>query len=154
MTWLLEKDGQLLLWLKDAFSHPVLDKIMIFISSLANEGQIWIAIGLLFLLLGFFKDRVWKRRGLLVLSSLALNFLVCNVILKPLVGRTRPYYVLGYEPVIPPVGDPSFPSGHTSVSFAAATAIYAINKKWGIAAYISLRMCWQGLWSEQRRRWL
>ena len=30
----------------------------------------------------------------------------------------------------------SFPSGHTAVSFAAATAIYAINKKWGIAAYI------------------
>ncbi|MBQ2925151.1 MAG: phosphatase PAP2 family protein, partial [Anaerotignum sp.] len=38
--------------------------------------------------------------------------------------------------LIPPVGDPSFPSGHTSASFAAATAIYAINKKWGITAYI------------------
>jgi undecaprenyl-diphosphatase len=136
MTWLLEKDGQLLLWLKDAFSHPALDKIMIFISSLANEGRIWIAIGVFFLLLGFFKDRIWKRRGMLLLLSLALNFLVCNMTLKPLIGRTRPYYVLGYDPLIPPVGDPSFPSGHTSVSFAAATAIYAINKKWGIAAYI------------------
>ncbi|MBQ2924585.1 MAG: phosphatase PAP2 family protein, partial [Anaerotignum sp.] len=38
--------------------------------------------------------------------------------------------------LIPPVGDPSFPSGHTSASFAAATAIYAINRKWGIAAYV------------------
>ena len=55
--------------------------------------------------------------------------------LKPLFDRTRPYYVLDYEPMIPPVGDASFPSGHTAVSFAAATAIYAINKKWGIAAY-------------------
>ena len=44
--------------------------------------------------------------------------------------------MLGYEPLIPPVGDPSFPSGHTAVSFAAATAIYAIDKKWGIAAYV------------------
>ena len=71
-----------------------------------------------------------------MLFSLAANFLACNVILKPLVDRTRPYYVLDYTPLIPPVGDPSFPSGHTSASFAAATAIYCINKKWGIAAYL------------------
>lgn len=135
MEWLLEKDGQLLLWLKETFSHPVLDEIMIFISSLGNKGMIWIAIGVLFLLFGF-RNKKWRNRGFLVLFSLLANFLACNVILKPMVDRTRPYYVLGYDPVISPVGDPSFPSGHTSASFAAATAIYAINKKWGIAAYI------------------
>lgn len=135
MEWLLEKDGQLLLWLKEAFSHPVLDEIMIFVSSLGNKGFFWIAIGVLFLLFGF-RKKIWRSRGLLVLFSLAANFLACNVILKPLVDRTRPYYVLDYTPLIPPVGDPSFPSGHTSASFAAATAIYCINKKWGIAAYL------------------
>ena len=30
----------------------------------------------------------------------------------------------------------SFPSGHTSSSFAFATAVFANNKKWGIAAYV------------------
>ncbi len=30
----------------------------------------------------------------------------------------------------------SFPSGHTSSSFAFATAVFANNKKWGIGAYI------------------
>ena len=135
MEWLLEKDGQLLLWLKETFSHPVLDDIMIFVSSLGNKGFFWIAIGVLFLLFGF-RKKIWRSRGLLVLFSLAANFLACNVILKPLVDRTRPYYVLDYTPLIPPVGDPSFPSGHTSASFAAATAIYCINKKWGIAAYL------------------
>ena len=135
MEWLLEMDGRLLLWLKEAFAHPVLTDIMIFISKLGNRGFLWIAIGVLFLLLGF-KNRAWLRRGWMVLFSLLGNFLLCNVILKPLVDRTRPYYVLGYDPIIPPVGDASFPSGHTSASFAAATAIYAINKKWGIAAYI------------------
>ena len=135
MEWLLEKDGLLLRWLMETFSHPVLDKIMIFVSSLGNKGMIWIAIGILFLLLGV-KNKKWRTRGLLVLFSLAANFLACNVILKPLVDRTRAYYVLAYTPLIPPVGDPSFPSGHTAASFAAATAIYAINKKWGIAAYL------------------
>ena len=72
----------------------------------------------------------------MVLFSLAGNALVCNVILKPLVNRTRPYTLLEYDILIPPVGDASFPSGHTSASFAAATALYAMNKKWGIAAYI------------------
>ena len=135
MEWFWEMDGRLLLWLKEAFANPVLDEIMIFISRLGNKGFIWIAIGVLFLLFGF-KNRAWLRRGWMVLFSLLGNFLLTNVILKPLVDRTRPYYFLGYDPVIPPVGDPSFPSGHTAASFAAATAIYAINKKWGIAAYI------------------
>ena len=135
MERFLEMDGRLLLWLKETFSHPVLDEIMIFVSALGNKGFIWIAIGMLFLLLGF-RNKGWRNRGGLVLFSLLTNFLACNVILKPLIDRTRPYYVLGYDPIIPPVGDPSFPSGHTSASFAAATAIYIINKKWGIIAYI------------------
>ena len=135
MEWLLELDGRLLLWIMETFSHPVLDKIMIFLSSICDDGEIWIAIGVLFLLMGF-KKREWVWKGWMVLFSLAANYLVCNKTLKPLIGRTRPYYVLGYEALVPPVGDPSFPSGHTSVSFAAATAIYAINKKWGIAAYV------------------
>lgn len=135
MEWILEKDGQLLRWLMERFSHPVLDEMMQFVSSLGNKGMIWIAIGILLLLFGV-KNKKRRNGGLLVLLSLAVNFLACNVILKPLVDRTRPYYVLEYTPLIPPVGDPSFPSGHTSASFAAATAIYCINKKWGIAAYL------------------
>ena len=135
MEWILEKDGQLLRWLMEQFSHPVLDEMMQFVSSLGNKGMIWIGIGILLLLLGV-KNKKRRNGGLLVLLSLAVNFLACNVILKPLVDRTRPYYVLDYTPLIPPVGDPSFPSGHTSASFAAATAIYAINRKWGLAAYL------------------
>ena len=135
MEGFLEMDGRLLLWLKEFFSHPVLDNIMIFISAMGNKGFIWIAIGLALLLYGFWKKQK-QNGGLLVLLSLLANFLACNVVLKPLIDRTRPYYVLDYIPVIPPVGDPSFPSGHTSASFAAATAIYALNRKWGIVAYV------------------
>ena len=135
MEWLLELDGKLLLGLREMVCHPALDDGMRFISKLGNDGMIWIVIGVLFLLMGL-KKRDWIRNGLLVLFSLLADLLLCNMLLKPLFDRTRPYYVLGYEPLIPPVGDPSFPSGHTAVSFAAATAIYAIDKKWGIAAYV------------------
>ena len=135
MEWLLEKDGQLLLGLREIVCHPALDGVMKFVSKLGDHGMIWIVIGVLFLLMGF-RKKVWFRNGLLVLFSLLADLILCNKMLKPLVDRTRPYYVLDYEPLIPPVGDASFPSGHTAVSFAAATAIYAINKKWGIVAYI------------------
>ena len=134
MEWLLELDGKLLLWLREIVCHPALDGMMKFVSKLGDHGMIWIVIGVLFLLMGFWK-KVWFRNGFLVLFSLLADLILCNKLLKPLFDRTRPYYVLDYEPLIPPVGDASFPSGHTAVSFAAATAIYAINRKWGIAAY-------------------
>ena len=128
-------EGQLLLWIREVFASPVMDKIMIFISSLANKGMLWIGIGVVLLLLGV-KGRKWSNRGLLVLLSLAFNMVICNLLLKPLVARTRPYDLLGYEILVRRLGDYSFPSGHTSASFAAATAIYAIDRRWGAAAYV------------------
>lgn len=135
MERLLELDGQLLLWLKESCAHPLLDAVMIGISALGDNGFLWIALGLLFLLLGVRKG-IWRQRGLLLLLALGANAIVCNLLLKPLVNRTRPYDLLGYEILIPPVGDPSFPSGHTAASFAAAAALYAIDRRWGIAAYL------------------
>lgn len=135
MEKLLEWDGQVLLWIKDTFAHPVLDKMMIFISSMGNEGMCWIILALLFLLLGC-RSRVWRYRGVMLTSAMLADVLLCNVILKPLVNRTRPYVLLGYDTIMPPPGDASFPSGHTAISFAAAAALYALNKKWGIAAYV------------------
>jgi len=60
---------------------------------------------------------------------------MCNVLLKPMVARVRPYDLLGYEVLVAHLSDFSFPSGHTSASFAAAMAIYTMNKKWGLAAF-------------------
>ena len=135
MQKLLELDGQALLWLKDTFAHPVLDKMMLFVSRMGDKGFCWIVLGLMFLLLGC-KEKNWFRRGIMVLSALLADVLLCNVLLKPLINRTRPYDVLGYDLIVPPMHDASFPSGHTAASFAAATALYAMNPKWGRAAYI------------------
>lgn len=68
MERLFEMEGQLLLWIREVFASPVMDKIMIFISSLANKGMLWIGIGVVLLLLGV-KGRKWSNRGLLVLLS-------------------------------------------------------------------------------------
>ena len=128
MERLFEMEGQLLLWIREVFASPVMDKIMIFISSLANKGMLWIGIGVVLLLLGV-KGRKWSNRGLLVLLSLAFNMVICNLLLKPLVARTRPYDLLGYEILVRRLGDYSFPSGHTAASFASVTALYLAGEK-------------------------
>lgn len=135
MERLLELDGQALLWLRDTFGHPALDGLMLFVSRMGDKGFCWVALGLAFLLLGL-KERHWYRRGVMILSALLADVLLCNVLLKPLVNRTRPYDVLGYELIVPPMRDASFPSGHTAASFAAAAALYAICPNWGRAAYL------------------
>lgn len=62
MERFFEMEGQLLLWIREVFASPVMDKIMIFISSLANKGMLWIGIGVVLLLLGV-KGRKWSNRG-------------------------------------------------------------------------------------------
>ena len=50
-------------------------------------------------------------------------------------ARIRPYDIKeGIELIISTPSDYSFPSGHTSASFAAAVAVFACNKKWGSGA--------------------
>lgn len=134
-------DGQLLLWIRESCAHPALERWMLLISRLGDKGAIWIALAALFLLFGF-RKKIWRKRGWMLLFSLASNALLCNVLLKPLFQRTRPYDLLGYSISIPALHDPSFPSGHTSASFAAATALYAMDKRWGTLAYLAA--IWMG----------
>ena len=69
--------------------------------------------------------------------ALILGFVLCNLILKPLCVRIRPYEL---DPeitlLISKETDFSFPSGHTMSSFASAAAIFMNSKKWGIAAFV------------------
>ena len=71
-----------------------------------------------------------------------MGLLLCNLTLKPLCQRPRPYdyqYDV-FGKLIPLLIDRqhdfSFPSGHTIASFEAAGVIVLNNKKWGIGALV------------------
>ena len=64
----------------------MLDAVMPVITALGNGGIIWIAMTAI--LLCFPKTR---RLGAGMAVSLALEAVLCNVILKPLAARTRPF---------------------------------------------------------------
>lgn len=120
-------------FIRETFSCKAMDVIMQAITFLGEAGWLWIALGLALAIIP--KTR---KIGITVLGALILSLIFCNITLKPIVARIRPYDVKeGIDIILKSKpSDYSFPSGHTSASFAAAVAIFACNKKWGSGALI------------------
>lgn len=133
MKWLLDLDGQILLWIQEYIRVPFLTTFFTNYTHLGDHGIIWIVLGLLLLV-----PKKTRKAGVLVLASLLGSLLVNNIWLKNLVARTRPYEVLDeLKLLIEAQRDYSFPSGHTGSSFAAAMAMYlTLPKKYGILALV------------------
>ena len=110
----------------------MLDAVMPVITALGNGGIIWIAMTAI--LLCFPKTR---RLGAGMAVSLALEAVLCNVILKPLAARTRPFDIrTEIVLLIARPHDYSFPSGHTLAAFTAASVIFCVNRRAGAAAFL------------------
>ena len=104
---------------------PVLDKFMTSVTKLGNAGIFWIILTVLFLLIP-----KMRKTGVVMAAALIIDLLLCNVLLKNLVARTRPYDVnTGIQLLVAKLRDYSFPSGHTAASFASATALYFAGEK-------------------------
>ena len=104
---------------------PFLDKIMVFITRLGDAGIIWIVLSIVLLLIP--KTR---KSGAVMVVALVVDVLLCNIVLKNLVARTRPYDVnTGVQLLVAKLHDYSFPSGHTAASFASVTALYLAGEK-------------------------
>ena len=78
-------DLSILDWIQKQFQCAVLDRVMPCITLL---GEAWAVILVALVLLAVPRTR---KLGLAVALALALDGLVCNGILKPLVARPRPY---------------------------------------------------------------
>ena len=114
MSALLSLDGNLLLWIQNHLRADAMNGFWTFITSLGNGGWFWIVLGII--LLFFPKTR---KLGLLTLASMLIGFLITNVCLKNLVARPRPYtQIPDLTILVKKPHDWSFPSGHTTASFA------------------------------------
>lgn len=126
----MEFEYTILDFIQNNFSHPIVDEVMKFFSFLGNSGWVWILLGVSLL---FFKKT--RKIGITICLSLIFSLLICNITLKPLIARTRPYELReAIALIIDRPNDFSFPSGHTSASFAAAVAIFAHDKRYGAIA--------------------
>lgn len=126
-------DGNILLWIQEYIRNDFLTPIFKFITSLGDEGYVWIAIAIMLL---FVKN--YRKVGLMVGASLLGSLVFNNMLIKNIVARPRPYRMIETLTIlIPEPGEYSFPSGHTSSSFAAGVVLYLmLPKKYGIPAMI------------------
>ena len=101
-------DKEILMFIQTNIRCNFLTPIMKAITYLGNSGLIWIIITLLLLM---FK----KTRKIGILSAIALieNLLICNVFLKQIIKRMRPYDRFSdLTRIIAKQSDYSFPSGN------------------------------------------
>ena len=130
-------DLPILEWLQANLQCGFLDFIMPIITLFGEGGIFWIAWAVI--LLFFPKTR---KIGWSMGAALILGVLVCNVTLKPLIARPRPYdfqlaeFGKEIKLLIDAQHDFSFPSGHTIASFEASVALLKHSRKMGIPALI------------------
>ena len=133
METLLRIEEQILMFIQENLRFDWLTPIFKAITFLGDKGWFWILLSLVLLVV-----RPTRRTGMIMCMSAAIDVLAVNVLLKNIVGRTRPYIM--FESLVSLVGeesDFSFPSGHSAISFAVATVILlCLPKKFGIPAMV------------------
>ena len=139
-------DEAIMLFIQDNIRCVFLDPIMKFFSFIGNAGILWIAVGVILLLISGY-----RITGFDMLLALTLCTAINNLIIKELVMRSRPYDTIqGLTTIIAPLSSWSFPSGHAASSFASA---YALGKsrrgKWWLfyipAALIAISRVYVGV---------
>lgn len=127
MEALSQWEGGALLWIQEVLRGPVQDAFFSFYTQLGNGGILWIALCVVLL---FFPRT--RKAGFWALIAMLFGLVCTNVLLKHLVGRTRPWLVLeGLVPLVVEDDPNSFPSGHTCAAFACCvTWARCTGKRW------------------------
>lgn len=131
MTFL---DAQLLLWIQQNLRSDAATVFWEFMTDLGNMGFLWILITV-----GLLIRSKTRSIGLTAALAIVLNTVISNGILKLWVARPRPFSTFTeIIPLITPPVDFSFPSGHTSSSFAVAFVLFALlPRRWGVGALVT-----------------
>ena len=128
----------------ETLHNPITNPIFYVITTLGNAGWFWIVLAVLMLTV---LPKKYKKAGLTMAIALILSLIFCNGIMKHLWARPRAFWVVGQNFVVGnefenlygifnSIHDYSFPSGHSSASFAAAVSIFMWRKKEGSAALV------------------
>ena len=144
MDSITQLDGNLLIGIQQALNADWLTPVMKLITLFGEDGIFWILICLAMILF-----RKTRRLGIICASSLLLTFISCNLILKPLVDRVRPWVTFQMvNAMLPPPGDASFPSGHSANSMGPAWGMFIATmplKTAGGRSYDEVRcLGWKG----------
>ena len=126
-------DGEILLQIQQHLRSDLLTPFMKIITFLGNGGWFWILCAVILLVV----PRT-RKTGYAAVISLIFGAIITNLLLKNIVARPRPFTeIQGLVPLITKPTDFSFPSGHTTASFAVALVMLRmLPGKYGIPAVV------------------
>jgi undecaprenyl-diphosphatase len=132
MNSIQEFDNFLLLYIKNYLHTPFMDRVMVLFTTLGNMGIVWIVMAILLMI-----SKRYRRIGFMALVAIILGAVLGEGILKHLVKRIRPSAdIPAMKLLITKPLSFSFPSGHTTSSFAAAGILFRYFKKYAIGFFI------------------
>ena len=112
-----------------------LDWIMRFFTMLGEGGVFWISVVIVLIIIP--KTR---RVGICAAAALAVEALIVNVTIKPVVKRVRPCLANSsrtIDTIVRVPNDYSFPSGHAAASFVVSTVIARHKRLYGAISLIT-----------------
>lgn len=125
-------DNATLLFIRNNMHGHIMDKAMVVITSLGNGGAIWIVIACVLII-----SKRYRKTGLMLSGALILGAVFGEGILKHVVQRIRPCASIPAANLL--ISKPlsySFPSGHTTSSFAAAGVLAKYFKHYALGFFI------------------
>jgi undecaprenyl-diphosphatase len=125
---------------------PWLDTLCLFASAIGGKGFVWFTLAAIAAVFPRRRMAAWR-----LTLAVALTFLLVDAVVKPAVGRVRPFNALSDVAVIdtrPSSG--SFPSGHAASAFAGALAagrMFPLAQPvfWPLAALIAFSRVYVGV---------
>ena len=124
MTALSQLELPILDWFQ-TLRNPIFDVLAQVMDVINGHGEIFMLITLLLILY-----KPTRKVGYVCATALIFDYLLLNRVLKPMVGRIRPYDLnTAVQLIVGAPHDFSFPSGHTGVSFAFAAAVSPLGRK-------------------------
>ncbi len=124
-------DSSILLYIKDNMHGTIMDKVMVAITSLGDNGAIWIIIAIILMI-----NKKYRKIGFMALIALLLSTILGEGILKNVVQRIRPSAdIPAIDLLIVKPLSYSFPSGHTTSSFAVAGVLAKYFKNYALEIF-------------------
>lgn len=124
-------DFAVLNWIQATFQCSFCDTFWQIITFCGNAGCVWLLMDIFLIIY-----KPTRKYGISILVTMLCCFLVFTFLLKGIIKRPRPYQQNpAFTILIPEPSGLSFPSGHTSISFCAATIIFLFRKEMKFAKY-------------------
>lgn len=125
-------DNSILTFIDSNMHNAALDKLLVFLTSIGNQGLVWI-----FFSLGLIITKKYRKIGLITLVALLFTTICGDLILKNIFQRIRPSAdIAQIDMLVEKPTSYSFPSGHSGAAFAAAGVLAYYFKRYAAGIYI------------------